>query len=310
MKKKLDPIRHTENKSTKPSGLSLSVNDPWPRGQPTDTRFPPTLSLPLQGSNRSALDSPGRWGDTPVYSAAMSPRGFPFSHSPREQRSPRDGSDIERSPQMRTRRNNSDDATSTQGSYIGHSADEMDIDDNSSLKRLRLDDGYTAASQKRRAPSPRDDDPMLGVPTQVMMTRKNDFGSRGSPTPRLSTGLSEAPMSVRSVSRTNSYVSTPSATSATTASAATFDHRSPRGLSPNAVSPTSAPSPYTPTMSADPSPRTVSGRNLPQGRSTTGSSPRKVAEVQKPGGSKIQGFYMCDCCPKKPKKFESLEELQ
>jgi hypothetical protein len=310
MKKKLDPIRHTENKSTKPSGLSLSVNDPWPRGQHTDTRFPPTLSLPLQGSNRSALDSPGRWGDTPVYSAAMSPRGFPFPHSPREQRSPRDGSDYERSPQMRTRRNNSDDATSTQGSYIGHSADEMDIDDNSSLKRLRLDDGYTAASQKRRAPSPRDDDPMLGVPTQVMMTRKNDFSSRGSPTPRLSTGHSEAPMSIRSVSRTNSYVSTPSATSATTASAATFDHRSPRGLSPNAVSPTSAPSPYTPTMSADPSPRTVSARNLPQARSTTGSSPRKVAEMQKPGGPKIQGFYMCDCCPKKPKKFESQEELQ
>ncbi|KAK0382934.1 hypothetical protein NLU13_8850 [Sarocladium strictum] len=309
MKKKLDPSRHSENRSSKPPGLSLSVNDPWSRRQSfLDARLPPTLSLPVHVPNRSALDSPGRWTETSMYSAA-SPRSLPFPHSPREQRSPRDGSDIDRSPQMRTRRNNSDDANSTQGSFMGHSADEMDIDDNTSLKRLRLDDGYACASQKRQAPSPREDEQMLGLPSQIMVTRKNDFNSRGSPTPRLSTGFSEPPPSALSVSRSNSYASTPSA-SAGASSASAFGRLSPRGLSPNAVSPTSTQSPFTPTMSADPSPRTLSGRTLPHGRTASGASPRKVAEVQKSGGPKIQGFYMCDCCPKKPKKFETAEELQ
>lgn len=308
MKKKLDPARLSENRTSKPSGLSLSVNEPWSRGQPGDTRFPPTLSLPLQIANRSVLDSPGRWTDTPVYSA-VSPRGFPFPHSPREQRSPRDGSDIERSPQMRTRRNNSDDANSTQGSYVGHSADEMDIDDNSSLKRLRLDDGYTAASQKRRAPSPRSDDIMHGVPPHMAAARHNEYNYRASPTPRLSTGPTEPPMSALSTSRSNSYVSTPS-TSIGLPTSNAFGRRSPGGLSPNTVSPTSAHSPYTPTMSADPSPRATTGRALPHGRNLSATSPRKVAELQKPGGPQTQGFHMCECCPKKPKKFDTLEELQ
>ncbi|KAI1025275.1 hypothetical protein LB504_010002 [Fusarium proliferatum] len=28
------------------------------------------------------------------------------------------------------------------------------------------------------------------------------------------------------------------------------------------------------------------------------------------GGTKVVGFFMCDCCPKKPKKFDTLEELR
>ena len=31
--------------------------------------------------------------------------------------------------------------------------------------------------------------------------------------------------------------------------------------------------------------------------------------MQKPGGSKVH-FFMCECCPKKPKKFETQEELR
>ncbi|GKU09408.1 unnamed protein product, partial [Fusarium langsethiae] len=41
----------------------------------------------------------------------------------------------------------------------------------------------------------------------------------------------------------------------------------------------------------------------------SGASTRKITEVQKPGGSKVQGFFMCECCPKKPKRFETLEEF-
>jgi hypothetical protein len=32
--------------------------------------------------------------------------------------------------------------------------------------------------------------------------------------------------------------------------------------------------------------------------------------MPKPGGSKLQKFFMCECCPKKPKKFETAEELR
>jgi hypothetical protein len=40
------------------------------------------------------------------------------------------------------------------------------------------------------------------------------------------------------------------------------------------------------------------------------ASGRKIIEVQKPGGSEVHGFFMCECCPKKPNRFETLEELK
>lgn len=310
MKKRLDPGRVSENRTTKPSGLSLSVTEPWSRGQQGETRFPPTLSLPLHSSNRTPLDSPGRWTDTPLYSA-VSPRSFPFPQSPREQRSPRDGSDIERSPQLRTRRNNSDDATSNQGSYVGHSADEMDIDDNNSLKRLRINDGYAAASQKRRAPSPRDDEPLHGFASQSSSHLGDGYSTRGLPTPRLSTGRTEPLTSALAAPSAHPYASvSPSAIPAGLPLSNAFGRRSPGGLSPNGLSPTSTQSPYTPSASADPSPRSTTARSLPHGRNISGSSPRKIIEAAKPGGSKMSGFHMCECCPKKPKKFETVAELQ
>ena len=34
-----------------------------------------------------------------------------------------------------------------------------------------------------------------------------------------------------------------------------------------------------------------------------------VQNTRSPAASKLQGMYICDCCPKKPKRFESQEEL-
>ncbi|KAL4785741.1 hypothetical protein BJX76DRAFT_159391 [Aspergillus varians] len=48
---------------------------------------------------------------------------------------------------------------------------------------------------------------------------------------------------------------------------------------------------------------------------STGNNPRKMSfqtnlNVPKPAATKMSGLYICDCCPKKPKKFDSSEELR
>ena len=283
------------------------MNELLPRANP-DSRLLPTLSMPVQLPihSRSVLESPGRFTDTPIYSA-VSPISGPFQGLPADQRSFNDGSDLDRSPRHR-RRNNSDDATSTQGSYDYNSVEDMEIDDNTSLKRLHNDDAYSAGGQKRRAPSPADDHMMHGVTGPSDLVRRRDIGSRGSP--RLSTIPQGS--SISNTSRSNSYMSTASMapSTATTTTTNSFGRRSPvAGFSPGGMSPTCS-SPYATPISLNPSPRTsISGRSAIHTRTVSGASPRKLNEMQKPG-SKLQGFYMCDCCPKKPKKFETAEELR
>ncbi|GKU08915.1 unnamed protein product, partial [Fusarium langsethiae] len=79
-----------------------------------------------------------------------------------------------------------------------------------------------------------------------------------------------------------------------------FGRRSPVGPSPGGISSTSL----------NPSPRTsISRRGSIHSSTASGASTFGITEVQQPGGAKAQGFFMCECCPKKPKRFESLEEL-
>ncbi|KAH6986335.1 hypothetical protein BKA56DRAFT_309945 [Ilyonectria sp. MPI-CAGE-AT-0026] len=298
MKKKLDPVRMLD-KSPPRSLLSASVNELLPRRPTAESRFPPALSVPVQLPihTRNILGSPARFTETPLHSA-ISPRSAPFHYG---DRSPNDGSDIDRSPRTRTRRNNSDDATSTQGSYDFNGAEDMEIEE-TSLKRLHIDDAYLAGGQKRRAASPPDEHISAA---QMELARR----SRGSPQPRLTTIPQGTTIpSVPSTSRSNSYMSTMSIpTTITTANS--FGRRSP-GLSPGGISPTSCNSPYTTPMSLNPSPRnSISGRSAMHARTVSSASSRKIGEVQKSGGPKLQEFFMCDCCPKKPKRFETAEEL-
>lgn len=44
--------------------------------------------------------------------------------------------------------------------------------------------------------------------------------------------------------------------------------------------------------------------------STRKMSAQTALNAPKPSGSKIGGMYICECCPKKPKKFDTLEELR
>jgi hypothetical protein len=176
---------------------------------------------------------------------------------------------------------------------------------------LRIDDLH-ATGQKRRASSPPGDEPTLhGMSSQSDLFRQRNIASRQSPMPRL--GIQQGSItSTISTSRSGSNFSVASSMT----SMNSYGRRSPGGLSPGGMSPVgteaSCPSPYTtPTSAASPRSslaRAPHQRNISQTQSL--ASPRKLNEASKANGAKMQDFYMCECCPKKPKKFETQEELR
>ncbi|KAM7187682.1 zinc finger and BTB domain containing protein [Rhypophila sp. PSN 637] len=333
------------NRPARRSGLSASVNDaPTPRLHHTHLN---TISLPDR-SKSSFFDS--GFTKSPVPMSAISPRHTPFSQlsgNHRDYRSPvgTEAGDSEHSPALRTRRLNSgsvaDDATvSTQCSFEGRDEDvDFPMEETSRMRGLRLEDQwrerererereYYQAGQKRRASSPLGDD----APMASDLLRRRDGGilSRGSPTPRLTVIPQGSVSSISSASRSNSYVSNLTASSMT--SIGSFGRRSPNALSPGGLSPTdpmSCSSPFATPISLTASPRSAIGRSVaaqqPHQRTLsehamaaqggrTMASPRKLQEIPKNPSSlvagKLKGPYMCECCPKKPKKFDSEEELK
>ncbi|KAI3527098.1 hypothetical protein CABS01_10789, partial [Colletotrichum abscissum] len=320
MKKKLAPLKTFDNKppgSLLSASSTSSTSDPFSRRLSGDMRVPPLsvpTSLPLHLKTSNLLDSPDRYTQTPHSALSPSPRSQPF-HLGQDYRSPRSVSDLDRSPPTRTRRNNSDDASSH-----SYEVEEMEMEETNSMKRLRIEDPmrahYDGAGAKRRASADPDDSVPLGFTTQSDLLRRRDGNQRGSPTPRLSV-IPQGSISSPS-GRAGSYSSNLSLLtgSITSMGSSSFGRVSPGGLSPGGISPggtdPSCSSPYSASMSLNPSPRGSLSR-APHQRTISESrplaSPRKLTEVSKPGGTKISGFFMCDCCPKKPKKFESAEEL-
>ena len=321
--KKLDSRRTLENRSPpRRSAMSSSARDP-PR--PVD-RYPlPTLSLPTRIKQPPMLDSPGRYTETPL-SSAVSPRSTPFGH-----RSPGGFADLERSPIPRTRSINGattlDDVAV--GSYAGYDAngDEPDfpMEETTRLRDFHIDSAlanaveYQAVGQKRRASSPPGEELALhSVPSSSDLLRRRDGAARGSPTPRLSVIPQGSISSVSSAGRSNSYASNLSLTASSVTSMNSFipGRRSPGALSPGAMSPSepgSCSSPYATPMSLTTSPkssvaRTPHHRTLSE-QNRALASPRKLSEIPKAAGPKRQGFFICECCPKKPKKFDTADEL-
>ncbi|KAF4122039.1 ZnF C2H2 [Geosmithia morbida] len=244
----------------------------------------------------------------------ISPRHAPYGRLSIDHRRPsKTGLDLDRSPRYRTYRNNSDDASS-QGTYdymVG--ADDMEIDEiPPPYKRLHVDDVYGSSGRKHGPTSP--------------SSTTDETGSRLSPTARLASTATLPPppqmptaSTMPALSRSDSYVSMSMGPSTTT-TPTVYEHRSPGGgaYSPGGVSPTSGNSPYPTPMSLNPSPRgSISMRALPSAVHTRNHSsgnaaaaPKRLPELQKPAGAKVQSFIMCECCPKKPKRFETQEELQ
>lgn len=335
---KLNPKRPVENRSpTQWSPLSSSARDHSNR--PTPMQLPKLLSLPERTRFYQPLvDSPHHYSQTPLAPTAptASPRCPLLRHGSSQMgdyRSPlsAESADFEQSAYPRTGRNNSGsvgDDVSTQGSGEMRDDDsDFPMEETSRLRMLNIDDSYRDRErdrgQKRRASSPAE----AGVvPLASDMFRRRDVGgmSRGSPTPRLTPIPQSSVSSVSSAGRSAaSYAGMTTASSMT--STGSFDRRSPTGASPIlpgspygssiSLGGLSGPSPNSRgVVMQQPHQRTVSELSAAAQGNRPPVSSQRLGDVPKPSGSwlaaKMQGFFMCECCPKKPKKFESQEELR
>jgi hypothetical protein len=181
--------------------------------------------------------------------------------------------------------------------------------------------------QKRRASSPpRDPDCVItwnnvGDGSDLFQRRASGHLSaeRKPSVPRLHNGSfsSTASSMPRAGSLTSSVGLSLAASSATSVSS--YDRLSPRGTSPLSEMDSSHESPYATSSSLHPSPRGSISRGPPRtmGEAKAASSARRssvddgVCPTTKPrGGSKVPNAYICECCPKKPKKFDSMADLE
>lgn len=339
--KRLDAKRTLDNKSP-PRGPALSTSmrslQEGPRGWSSPDRphiqLPQLeLSLPARPKPNQMLESP-RFVDTPLNSA-VSPRTTSFAQIARSQEyrspvEPTSAIEFDRSPFSRARRQNSGPFPDELTPADGYDNDvEFPLEETNRLRRFHIDDGrhsrmnsfsYDAHPQslKRRASSPPVEEPIIRqVSSQSDLLRRREGVSRNSPAPRLSVNPPHGSISsVSSGDRSGSFGGLSTATSMT--SSLSFGRRSPVGLSPSGLSPTDvATSPFATPNSLTLSPRsTIVPRTGPHQRGPSDTrnavSPRKLTEptIRTANGvGKIQGFFMCDCCPKKPKKFDTREEL-
>lgn len=297
------------------------------------------LSLPSRPKpNNQSLDSP-RFVDAPL-SSAISPRNNSFSQisMSRDYRSPVEppmsAIEFDRSPFSRRKLMRKDSGPFTDDlTPIERFETESEFhEETDRLRHIHLDEGRhsrlnslsyesQAQSLKRRASSPPGDEPIIRhASSQSDLLRRREGVSRHSPAPRLSVNPPLNPplgsmSSVSSGDRSGSFGGLSTATSMT--SSLSFGRRSPVGVSPSGLSPTEVvTSPFATPNSLTLSPRTTVPRTGLHQRgpsdSRNAASPRKLTEpaIRTPSGvARAHGFHMCDCCPKKPKKFETQEEL-
>jgi hypothetical protein len=263
------------------------------------------LSLPIQPSNLPLTDSPSRRWDSP---SAISP----FSHFSRfegrerdDDRSPSNTADSERSPRHYRRPWGS----GSTGKSDERVSPDSDHPEEAGFRRLHIEDYSTRTEiyspgttigQKRRAESPLGDEgPPVHAPRYYPHSNSGSISSTAS-----------GP-------RSNSYASSLSIAPSSITSAGSYGRISPGGVSPGDME--MLDSPYLPAMALNPSPRGSMQRSIHQRGLSSDTRPmmttRKPSEsisssVKGSTGVKIQGVFLCECCPKKPKKFDSQEELR
>lgn len=121
-----------------------------------------------------------------------------------------------------------------------------------------------------------------------------------------------------SIRTSGSYSSALSVGGSSMTSLSPYDRPSPGGLSPSSDLDTfheksilNANSPGGPPLVPVPRPMPGSNTLEPPTTDSTGKMSMPIAlSVPKPASSKMGGLFICDCCPKKPKKFDSPEDLR
>ncbi|KAL1612391.1 hypothetical protein SLS60_000617 [Paraconiothyrium brasiliense] len=243
-----------------------------------------------------------------------------------------------------------DDTSSVHRGSYDHSMfteSEFGVEENG-MRDLNINDRSPAGSDeyhqglkgglKRRASSPpseaaREDRPTAGGNTdlyhrrsaQMLVSRNAPPATNTARYPTISHG-SQNQGSLSSVSslgqRTASFASSFGFSAASSLTSYSGDQRlSPSALSPSAEAELGPVSPYAASRSLNPSPRGslsrphhqrgLSENEHPQIHSVRKMSTDSILHSRQNSiGGRIVGSYICECCPKKPKKFDSEEELR
>ncbi|ORX98533.1 hypothetical protein BCR34DRAFT_628380 [Clohesyomyces aquaticus] len=234
-----------------------------------------------------------------------------------------------------------DSASHHRGSYDQSIFSETEFGvDEGGLRDLNINDRSPSGSEeyqmgpksglKRRASSPpseaaREDRPTASGGNTDLYHRRSThmLVSRNSPVSRFHANQGQGSLSsASSLSQRNASIA--SSYGLSTASSVTSYSGEAQRLSPSALSPAAEPesagpvSPYAASRSLNPSPRgSLSRPHHQRGPSENEQSQlRKMStdsvlhSRQNSVSGRLPGAYICECCPKKPKKFDSEEELR
>lgn len=305
------------------SSISRSLHEA-PRSSGPHKYTPPDakpLSLPVRSKGPDNF----RWGESNGLPSAPFTNGSSYKF---ERRSPSETDEMGRSPRPRSRQNTLDYDES--GSSLGRSYNDTDfaMEEAGGLQRLRIDDsmrrsdGYSpnsAAGQKRRASSPLVDDmPQTLHPTNSMSDlrrRRESATSRASPAPSRQHSLHGSVSSTASGPRSGSFSSGSVLVPCISLTPVEpYGQRlSPVGVSPGGVSPRSVESglSFIPSLTVNSAPYEPPAERVMTEVRPIASAKRPIESLNhsKNGVLKVQSGFVCDCCPKKPKKFETEEAL-
>ncbi|KAJ4352680.1 hypothetical protein N0V95_004064 [Ascochyta clinopodiicola] len=319
---------NTPTRTTAPP-LSTSAQDP-----PTDAyahKLNGQQLKPLSVPDRLHPDSPAtKWPQ----SGAISP-GYTGFRSPVFE-----GSDAQRGRygSISTPGPLDESAPNHRGSYDQSifSDHEFGMEENG-MRNLNIDDRSPAGSDeyhmcqkvglKRRASSPppeavRDDRPTTtGNPDLYHRRSAQMLVNRNTPASRFQMHHGSLSSVSSSAPRTGSVGSSLGfSTAASSLTSYGGDQRlSPSALSPSGQTELGPVSPYAASRSLNPSPRGSLSRPQHQRGYSESEHPSQIRKLSTDGvihsrqnsmANRIPGAYICECCPKKPKKFDSEDELR
>ncbi|PSN63853.1 hypothetical protein BS50DRAFT_90750 [Corynespora cassiicola Philippines] len=323
---------NTPTRTTAPP-LSASAQEPASASSTPFTKLNGQLK-PLSVPNHQlhpSLDSPiSRWPPSgaisPGYSGFRSPVFDPGSADPHQRRF---GS-------ISTPGALEDTASQHRGSYDHSIFSEPEFGmEESAMRDLNINDRSPAGSDdyqtgpkagsKRRASSPpceaaREDRPTGSGNNDLYHRRSAQMlVSRNSPVSRFQANQGSLSSASSLSQRTASFASSYGFSAASSLTSYSGDQRlSPSALSPSADAELGPVSPYAASRSLNPSPRGSLSRPHHQRGLSEHEHPaiRKMStdsvlhSRQNSVTGRLPGAYICECCPKKPKKFDSEEELR